>query len=63
MLDALSRGDTQATVEVSHEHANDELARIAQAVNTFRTQTLALRRHRRRAFAASASRSGSSAAR
>ena len=50
VLDALSRGDTQATVEVSHEHANDELARIAQAVNTFRTQTLALRRHRRRAF-------------
>jgi len=50
VLDALSRGDTQATVEVSHQHANDELARIAEAVNTFRTQTLALRRHRRRAF-------------
>ena len=50
VLDALSRGDTQATVEVSHRHANDELARIAEAVNTFRTQTLALRRHRRRAF-------------
>ena len=50
VLDALSRGDTQATVEVSHQHANDELARIAEAVNTFRTQTLALRRHRRRAL-------------
>ena len=50
VLDALSRGDTQATVEVRHEHGNDELARIAEAVNTFRTQTLALRRHRRRAF-------------
>ena len=50
VLDALSRGDTQATVEVSHRSANDELARIAEAVNTFRTQTLALRRHRRRAL-------------
>ena len=50
VLDALSRGDTQATVEVRHEHGNDELARIAEAVNTFRTQTLALRRHRRRAL-------------
>ena len=50
VLDALSQGDTQATVEVSHRSANDELARIAEAVNTFRTQTLALRRHRRRAL-------------
>ena len=50
VLDALSRGDTQATVEVSHRSANDELARIAEAVNTFRIQTLALRRHRRRAL-------------
>ena len=50
VLDSLSRGDTQATVEVSHLQANDELARIAEAVNTFRTQTLALRRHRRRAL-------------
>ena len=49
VLDALSRGDTQATVEVGHAHGNDELAHIAEAVNTFRTQTLALRRHRRRA--------------
>ena len=49
VLDALSRGDTQATVSISGEHGNDELARIAEAVNTFRNQTLALRRHRRRA--------------
>ena len=49
VLDALSRGDTQATVEVGYGHGNDELARIADAVNTFRTQTIALRRHRRRA--------------
>ena len=49
VLDALSRGDTQATVEIGGEHGNDELARIAEAVNTFRNQTLALRRHRRRA--------------
>ena len=49
VLDALSRGDTQATVEIGGEHGNDELARIAQAVNAFRNQTLALRRHRRRA--------------
>ena len=49
VLDALSRGDTQATVSISGEHGNDELARIAEAVNTFRTQTLVLRRHRRRA--------------
>ena len=50
VLDALSRGDTQATVKISGEHGNDELARIAQAVNTFRNQTLTLRRHRRRAI-------------
>ena len=50
VLDALSRGDTQATVTISREHGNDELARIAQAVNTFRNQTLTLRRHRRRAI-------------
>ena len=49
VLDALSRGDTQVTVKVGYEHGNDELARIAEAVNTFRIQTLALRRHRRRA--------------
>ena len=49
VLDALSRGDTQATVEIGGEHGNDELARIAEAVNTFRNQTLTLRRHRRRA--------------
>ncbi len=49
VLDALSRGDTQATVEVGYGHAHDELGRIADAVNTFRTQTIALRRHRRRA--------------
>ena len=49
VLDALSRGDTQATVEIGGEHGHDELARIAEAVNTFRNQTLALRRHRRRA--------------
>ena len=49
VLDALSRGDTQATVAIGGEHGNDELARIAEAVNTFRNQTLALRRHRRRA--------------
>ena len=50
VLDALSRGDTQATVAVSEEESDDEVARIARAVNTFRTQTLALRRHRRRAL-------------
>ncbi len=50
VLDALSRGDTQATVKISGERGNDELARIAQAVNTFRNQTLTLRRHRRRAI-------------
>jgi len=50
VLDALSRGDTQATVKISGEQGNDELARIAQAVNTFRNQTLTLRRHRRRAI-------------
>ena len=50
VLDALSRGDTQATVKIAGEHGNDELARIAQAVNTFRNQTLTLRRHRRRAI-------------
>ena len=50
VLDALSRGDTQATVRIAGEHGNDELARIAQAVNTFRNQTLTLRRHRRRAI-------------
>ncbi len=49
VLDALSRGDTQASVAVSEEESDDEVARIARAVNTFRTQTLALRRHRRRA--------------
>ena len=49
VLDALSRGDTQATVAVSEQETDDEVARIARAVNTFRTQTLALRRHRRRA--------------
>ena len=49
VLDALSRGDTQATVEVGYGRGNDELGRIADAVNTFRTQTIALRRHRRRA--------------
>ena len=49
VLDALSRGDTQATVEVREQESDDEVARIARAVNTFRTQTLALRRHRRRA--------------
>ena len=50
VLDALSRGDTQATVAVSEEESDDEVARIARAVNTFRTQTLTLRRHRRRAL-------------
>ena len=50
VLDALSRGDTQASVAVSEEESDDEVARIARAVNTFRTQTLALRRHRRRAL-------------
>ncbi len=50
VLDALSRGDTQATVAVSEQESDDEVARIARAVNTFRTQTLALRRHRRRAL-------------
>ena len=50
VLDALSRGDTQAAVKIGGEHGNDELARIAQAVNTFRNQTLTLRRHRRRAI-------------
>ena len=50
VLDALSRGDTQATVAVREEESDDEVARIARAVNTFRTQTLALRRHRRRAL-------------
>ena len=49
VLDALSHGDTQAAVEVGEGRGNDELARIAEAVNTFRTQTIALRRHRRRA--------------
>ena len=49
VLDALSHGDTQAVVEVGEGRGNDELARIAEAVNTFRTQTIALRRHRRRA--------------
>jgi len=49
VLDALSRGDTQATVKIAGERGKDELARIALAVNTFRNQTLALRRHRRRA--------------
>ena len=49
VLDALSRGDTGATASISAEHGNDELARIAEAVNAFRNQTLALRRHRRRA--------------
>lgn len=49
VLDALSRGDTQAAVAVSEQETDDEVARIARAVNTFRTQTLALRRHRRRA--------------
>ena len=50
VLDALSRGDTQASVAVSEEESDDEVARIARAVNTFRTQTLTLRRHRRRAL-------------
>ena len=50
VLHALARGDTRATVTVSGEEGEDELAQIAGAVNTFRTQTLALRRHRRRAL-------------
>ena len=50
VLHALARGDTRATVRVSGEEGEDELAQIARAVNTFRTQTLALRRHRRRAL-------------
>ena len=49
VLHALARGDTRATVRVSGEEGDDELAQIARAVNAFRTQTLALRRHRRRA--------------
>ena len=49
VLHALARGDTRATVRVSGEEGGDELAQIARAVNAFRTQTLALRRHRRRA--------------
>ena len=49
VLHALARGDTRATVRVSGEEGEDELAQIARAVNAFRTQTLALRRHRRRA--------------
>ena len=49
VLQALARGDTRATVKVSGEEGEDELAQIARAVNAFRTQTLALRRHRRRA--------------
>ena len=49
VLHALARGDTRATVRVSGEEGEDELAQISRAVNAFRTQTLALRRHRRRA--------------
>ena len=49
VLHAMARGDTRATVKVSGEEGEDELAQIARAVNAFRTQTLALRRHRRRA--------------
>ena len=49
VLHALARGDTRVTVQVSGDDGDDELARIARAVNAFRTQTLALRRHRRRA--------------
>ena len=49
VLQALARGDTRATVRVGGEGGEDELAQIARAVNAFRTQTLALRRHRHRA--------------
>ena len=46
VLHALARGDTRA-VRVGGEEGDDELARMARAVNTFRAQTLALRRQRR----------------